>query len=509
MEQETTVIINTRKKRFDLMPWRNQTASSYYKEIGTIVEIDRKHYIITCFHGVKNVDEINFYSFKREGKSQNYKVVKKQGPKLEKLINAPELDISLIPLSEQESNKIQTDSFNPKLPNIGETVFMTILNTQRVNQNIKIIRKEFSCKILKISFESIISFHRTKIPILHMDTEKIICDYPDLTGISGSLVINTQKEIVGIISHIQQLGNTLAIIPSCFILRFIKEFQGSGNFRGLCSIVGRGVPACITDPKKHGYMMLDTYSINYNYSPTSTSEPSLGDNLRNLDLITKIDEQTITESGELYDECCSIQMPLETFIALNYFSDEMISLQLYRTVNGKNYKRFRIKLKARPVSTTCYLREIFDGRYLEIAGLIFIELSEDMLDFFEDLGYHLIGSVQKYRQLTPYRNRNRRVVVWIDIIHDKFSEDQLRLLQDKDLPLRNVFNQDYNLPIITKIDTKLENKQITNLDQLQILLTENCTIYGSLSEFLNVKIIIENGNIKTVQMYGKKSRNKL
>jgi hypothetical protein len=508
MDQSNFVIINTKRKRFDLQPWKNDDEVCNYRQIGTVIDIDGKKYILTCYHGVKNGISFTVYSFIENKRKGTYEIIKHQIETPDDIVSIPDFDISLIPYF-QAKGGIRWDIFckDLKLPKEGTKCQLTLQNpVRKANGQITLDTKKFSTHIVKTEFFSLISFHRIKVPFVQIETRNIKDSYPDLHGISGSCIVDNKNRIVGLVSHIQQLEDVVAVVPVASVNRLISEFRDRGNSKGLCSIVGKANVTKSTDNNNNAVLVVNSYDINYNYNPeTDTINSPTGFNIKDLDLILEVGHKKFNEKGELFDERLDSYVPLSTFIALNYMKDQLIPLTINRMSTNLEHRRFRIKLKSRPYRTTCYLNDVYDNRFFKVGGLIFVELSEDLVDFYEDLGLHLIGDIEKYRITTPYRNSNRKLIALVDLDKTKLSDEEFMFLENADLPMRKVFGHDFNIAILTNVG----NKKIHRLEQMKDVDFRDCSIYLSLSKFIRVRINLVEGKIKQISTFGKKSRNKI
>jgi hypothetical protein len=503
MDCQSTVIINTTTNSHDMMPWRDLNFISA-RECGTLLTINEKTYILTCFHGVKNAHTITIRSFEKKfnKKISHYQITKIVLPTTAKQHHLPEFDLTLIELDKIYKTALNLDMFDNIYPTVGEDLRLIMYDTKRIDQKIQIDRKEKICKVIKIDYDNLSSYHRTKIPYIYLSSESIIKEYPDLGGISGSLIINKKNKIIGIVSNIQQPENLLMIIPSYNCYRLIQEIISRGQTDGICSIVGKSGPIIGNKNYKSGHMIIKSYGVNYG---------SALNGIKDNDIITKIDNLDVNNFGQVFDSNCNSHIRLPAYIALNYITNSVINLEIQRSINGSIWSQLKIPITLRPINSTTYLPDIFNGKYYEIQGLIFVELSEDLIDYLEDININLIGVVEKYRKYSPYRNHNQKAIALIDINKNHMTKAEYELVTKHGLPYRRVLRRDFNIAIVTRIGTK----KISTLDIMRetfekICAEENkCNIYVVLSEFIKMNIVLENKQIEAIKLYGKKSRNKI
>ncbi len=319
-----------------------------------------------------------------------------------------------------------------------------------------------------------------------------------LDELSGSIVKNKSNEIVGIISKIFTDSKIISIIPTVSICRFFDEYKKNDTFYGICNIIAK-VKDCeieINNNTQYGLQIDDNYDINYNKCVFDNSilktTKIRGQNLRNNDVICEINNLKLNDENMVYCKAIGMNVPVSTYIALNYMIGDMIEFVIYRP--SSNIKR--IKIKARPIKTAKYLPILYDKKYIDYNGLIFIELSEELIELYVNNGYYFDKVVDEYMDKRPYRNSDEKIVVLIDIIRKKISKKDLLLFDKLNIPFECSTEQNYNIYKLTKIN---KNK-VTCLESIKDILTHKKDILYFTSSFkeTNLKIVYEKTTLSQI-----------
>ena len=112
----------------------------------------------------------------------------------------------------------------------------------------------------------------------------------------------------------KNLGILINIIPTILIKRFVQEINEYGKFNGLCNFIADMSFCEIPSEKEYGYYINNNYNIVYN---KHYKDPEL----KNGDVIIRINNKKITKHGQIYSNQIGRHIPISTFIALKYFMD--------------------------------------------------------------------------------------------------------------------------------------------------------------------------------------------
>ncbi len=373
------------------------------------------------------------------------------------------------------------NKFEKVLPQVGSKLKLHLLDQKhKSNDHVDIIKNIYDAVVENVTFENQQSFNMPRMPYIYAKSNELLkdkYDYSELKGISGSIVFDEKNNIMGIISSITDEG-LLSIVPSVTICRFIEEFIETHIFNGLCDIISKLALCCIDigqcdgRESKFSYLVEDNYGINYNTYTTMAYKGTIRSNLKDGDLICKINNNTFDSDGYVYYDQTDCRVPLSTYVALNYKCSESIPLTILRNNNKKEgYAEKNININSRPVWTTKYIADVFSNYYYNYNGLIFMELTEELIDHYDNHSIILVGSIEKYYQIRPYRNSNDKVIVLVDIIRNNMSDNENSTFDEIGLPLINIDNKNntYSLLVLKKIN----GKKVPTMRELKYLLNDN------------------------------------
>lgn len=474
--------------------------------VGTFIKINEKIYILACYHGVKHAETIFVHII---FKNKNMKAKKKFFMKTyEACVSVFSHELDLVLLETKSMTKINNNikyinmsQFNSNLPKINNTVSFSKNKIIFVSKDVvKLQCKTYECIIKGTEFLYLHSYNMPAIPYIKANIDYLFNERDNIKGISGSIVSqNQESEIIGMVSDIITKTMILNIIPSFVILRFLNEFVKTGSFKGLCSIMAK-LTICDIDMNNtniNAICIEDNYNINYNRDEYN-SKNIIGARLKKNDIIIKVNEKNINKNGMIY--CSKLgYILLTTYIAMHYQCNDLIKLMIVRKNDRGLFDKKNIKIRSRPIRTTKYIPIVHNNNYLELNGLIFVELNEELIEMNINNGIILKGLYINFYHNNPYRNNNKeKVLVLIDIMRNKLNDNILEMCDNYCLPLINTNENEYILPVIKQINKK---KKVLNLMEMYKILHQNVenTIYlhvGDKQPLLKIKIV--NKNIQNI-----------
>lgn len=432
--------------------------------IGTFIGIKDTHFILTCFHGIRNASNITIYQFNRN-KLSKYEVIP--------VITSCELDLALLRINTQvkkskkiKKHNININSFYLEFPKLNEELFTFLFKKFDYLSDNQIAINYSLCHCINrtITYERINSFNLPLMPYININMKSLPFNINE-SGISSSIVLNSNNQIIGMVSNMTTDNYLISVIPSITILRFLNEYIKYDNFLGICNIIAQKTLCEIefNNQKNIAYLITECYNINYNKN--LRYDNSLGHNLRTNDIIHSINNLKFNTNGYVYYDKLKCEIPFDTYIALNYMCGDFMTLGIYRMSNN-HLESKNIKLKARPLWTSKYISITEENKYLEFGGFVFIELSEEMLDRYRHHGIILSGHILDYYIRHPYRNGEEKIIILIDIIRSNFTDDILSQFNEIGIPLLNIKENKYSVSILTKIN----KRKVINIDQIHELL---------------------------------------
>lgn len=175
-----------------------------------------------------------------------------------------------------------------------------------------------------------------------------------------------------------------------------------------------------------------------------------------------------------------------------------IDLKLMRCTSGNNdYKKKRITIRARPLFSLKYIPISFNNNLYEYKGLIFAELSEDIINNYINVGIYIGMSVADYYLTKPYRSEIEYLIILVDINKTTLNNNLLKSINELGLPLINN-NKSYSIPYITKVN----KKKVCTLDELKNIMESNNDniIKLDVHNSNKLKIVIKNNDIEEIKI---------
>ena len=465
-EQDDNKVYIISKIIENITPWNKLNERKYIKtSIGTLINIKNKTYILTCFHGIKNAVDINCY------KKNNNKI---SIIKAKQKIISEELDLGLLEIENIIINTTTSiDTFDIKNKNNKLTMEIIIMERK---EKIDLIRKKYNFKEYIETNKKINCYSMPEIPYIEVENNEI---NDDIKGASGTPIYNDNK-IIGILNSM--IDNKLLITSYKVIKRFLKEYIETDNFKGLCDIL---IDKTLLELNDNQYKI--GYLITTILKKKDTEEFILKDN----DIICSINNNIIESDGKING------IYITEYITLhNYINKELI-VKIYRLIDNK-YRELDIKITLEPISINRILPIIYDNNYFNMDGMIFIELTEEHIEYYINRNKILVGNyINKYQQ-KPFNDKNNRCVIFYDIIRSNFNDIKLLEFDRKDLPMIKLDDDKITFLQLVKVnDVKIKNLKhfkkniiFKNNDKIELYLKSNNTI--------KYKLNIINNNLKII-----------
>ena len=465
--------------------------------IGNIFNINNSLINLTCFHCIKNTDNQSTI-IKNDKYDSHITHV------------SDELELALLNVDKMKYKYKFWGIDDLYLDSNIKNMNMYI---QTININKYMSNNKFEPITIKCTFKGILQSHKDKItsmnipqiPFYAVTLNQNFSDISELTGISGSFLMS-DKKILGMVSAIE--NSIVYVIPSYAIYRFLAEIKSTKLFNGICTLVGN-FTIC-NFPKNenstiitNGVYVENTFDINYNNYPYKDKNDKDNNkiayaNLKKNDIIIKINNIRLNEKGYIYDKKFNESVDFRTYIALNYTCGSIINLEIMRCTSGNNdYKKKNIMVRARPLYSLKYIPISFNNNLYEYKGLIFAELSEDIINNYINVGIYIGTSVSDYYLTKPYRSEIAYLIVLIDINKIALNDKLLKCVNDLGLPLVNN-NKSYSIPYVTK----LNKKKLCTLDEFKnaIETNEESIIKLNVYNSNKLKIIIKNNGIEEIKI---------
>ena len=402
----------------NITPWKKTdkpVTDAYSYGIGIVINLKNDLYVLTCAHVIlKSTYKLIMY---------RYTSNKLEEILLDVVCVADVLDLALLKLKTKSSaTAVNLCDFDKSILFDDDNIAsLNALSYELDKTKKKIIEQKYDCKVTNVKIQNIRYLNMPLLPWIEIIIkDDIIYNSEKLDGLSGSSIFINDK-IIGIISCYELDPKKIILTPRILIHRFIREFITTNEYNGLCNIIASTTNSEIeiNEKKYDGVQIENDYNINYNYNKKSYMKTRR--NLKKNDVIYEINNKKFKEiDGNmlLYDDNLSMNIPMSTYIALNYIVGDEIDLKIYRPSDtNKN-----LKINARSVKTTMYLPITHNYSYHNCNGLIFVELSKYMIEHYIDQNIGLYNIIGKYIFETPYRNNNDKIIVLVDIIKNEMSD---------------------------------------------------------------------------------------
>jgi len=172
------------------------------------------------------------------------------------------------------------------------------------------------------------------------------------------------KKIQGIVS--EQKDNKLIAIPSKVICRYLSEIMLDNKFE-ICSLYFEH------NIVNGEYIVVDTRKINYNIGAIYDRN-----NFFKYDIILDVDGNPLI-NGKVNDPSIELDLPLKTYIMLNYYPGGVINFLVKRNERTKN-----IIVNLRSINTILSIpyKNTIDTKYRKVNGIIYVELDENIIRYY-------------------------------------------------------------------------------------------------------------------------------
>lgn len=422
----TIIIIATvDHKKENITTWNKEKEKEkdlIRKGIGFFVQHNNKKMIVTAGHVIRNTKQIFGLKIIKDGMD----AIKID---LMLVINSIEFDIGILVLADEYLtdklfvNPLTLDDFKFTLPKEKDKVKLIALDTVDDQDGIFYKSKISKWFVKNITIEQIHSNNIPKSVLINISSidifESIVISY---NGLSGAPCFDIENKIIGMIDMApsdQDIFENVEIniIPILSIQRIIKEYVEYNMYKGICSLyfehefVTNKLFKHLHNLNNNYVKITNNYSINY------------GNNKYKLeigDVLLYIDNNYIDDNGHIYYPELKYKVPIHTYIMMNYISNETINITLIRNNNLIN-----LKIIATPIWK--YLFVPFSTNYgknktyVIYKDIIFIEISEDLIEQYVKQNEQLIGPFIEHHIHTKFREgkgkgEEERIVVLIDLV---------------------------------------------------------------------------------------------
>lgn len=433
--------------------------------MGFILTLNDESYVITCYHGIKNSHEIVGYTLDNKFTKYN----------LSMIVKSCTMDLALLKID----NRIDGYTINDLYRGLPTSDDLSV-NLYKINYNngnkTTINIKKYEKNKYNITYERLISFIQPELPYINIIEENpIVKENRDFNfeGTSGSIALY-DKKIIGIFSSITNDG-VITLTPSLSIIRFLNEYIKYGCIHGLCYIYGLKNIVRLNDHNiGYGLKLEGSHNIKHNKVINKNIK------LMDTDIIYKINNLKIDSN------CCVDNMPITTYIALNYMENDTIPLKILRTNSKKEHTKIEVNLKGVVIEKIKLIPEENNMKFVELYGLIFTEISEELLKDYYKKDIILVNEFIEKINKRPFSS-NRKIIVIVDINRDRIDREILNIIDELKFPLINIEENKYVMPELVKVNNIII-KNLKELSEIARLNIENISLKTYKKQKINIGV---------------------
>jgi len=286
--------------------------------------------------------------------------------------------------------------------------------------------------------------------------EAISCDILK-GGISGGLVTNENKKPIGLITLNIEKKN---IIIPFYIINILLKSQ----FNKYPKAIKFNIDVCEPeDETEYKYCLVITNEI----KTTLINEKTRS--FEKNDVICMVDDLYITKNGTIKTDMCKLDMEISTY--MNLKPENIIDIKYCR--NDNDIIKKETFLINEIIDDYISIRRYNTHEYYIYKGLIFVELSEEIIRYFslyfKKRGYMLSGQyVNDYNKYIL----KKRFIILIGLIKKNIPESIKNLLTDIELPFP-IDKKDRTVRFT--ILRRIGNKNIINIKELSESFSDDCS----------------------------------
>lgn len=335
---------------------------------GFFVNINDKVYVITCSHiiGLNNVRIFSYNSNNKNGVITNLKV--------HKIIN--DFDIAILEVEGDDitefvypNNQMQTK----KHDNAGYIIKPYVENNGKIGQIL--IKTTFQrMENLKFITEMVNGY---ELPFINLHANSTC----DLHGFSGSIVKNNDT-VVGMVMLSDVKTNVIHVMPFSIVIEIVKACIINDVYDLSVLIFNSNLVAETNESHEvsfYGHMITKSFGIQY------STDAQKSFTLKDGDIIISVNNNPIKSNGNIFCEELNLELKIKTYTMLQFIFKKFVNIEIIRkskkyeyTISGVNPQMYFSYNFQRQKTFLCW------------NGLIFIELSEDIMKYFKSKGISLV-----------------------------------------------------------------------------------------------------------------------
>ncbi|XWV26212.1 hypothetical protein QJ857_gp0864 [Tupanvirus soda lake] len=441
--------------------WRNLDLRSVYHTTGLVIKYQNKKYIVTTRQRLISCKNIVMYHCYFRGTEP---VMRND---LQIMFQSIEYNIVILGTKECDEfdltmSEIIYGDYDPKniCPSYDITKSKYVVptkrshfNTVRMDMDLESDTINYQAHIYDVKFVESFIYDTSYVPNNYM-YKFIFKNEPDskLYGICGAIIFNKKHQLVGMVSMCEE--NELFVLPTKALIKIVNDFFRFKN-----------------NPNQ--YSGITTLPFNYKINSDCVEITNTNIVISNTGkkLVKKNDKLIsignfdieINTDALVYDIDFKESIPLEIFVALNFDCDKPFDVILQRKKKIINISLYGMPVKDYlPLTNQSYYYPINSIPYVNLNGIIFVQLTHELLDI--TVYRNVILSNNLLDKYFADENDNFKKILIIDCLNheiaEKYKLPQLLPISEKQI---------LKCPFVTTIN----GKETTNLVELENIISTN------------------------------------
>jgi hypothetical protein len=450
-----------------------------FKGLGYIRKIDGKYFIITCNHVMK--PRSKYVAYQGTGKNTimmnlvphirlfeldiivlsvvDYKKIEPESESTQNVNNLVDVDLKEL-ISSENIKRIYNKSGSDKSNSNGETQNWLITGEYKAGDGVMLKHIPINTDIICID-ETIFCKGFADIPILSFRLEEndklftalkndfvVSTNEQLLKGLSGSIICNGNESISMIMMYMQNI-NTNEIYIKSIPLRLLDIIVECVIIRNFKSLIGIKLSKCVCDfdGKEYNARYITRTSCRL-INGRSTFQFNEGD------LIVQVDGNNFTENSLLQMDMLGCAVTINAYLFIKCMLDQEVDCTVIRS-DANETKMRTYSLSGIEYNDMFRCRTYHLGIF-EWNQMIFMEMSQQVIDYYESQGRPLTGWKNK---IDEYSLTDERYVILYNY-RKKVNLEKITQKQYDTMPC--LIDNNYFFYIVEKIG----NRKITNIKDL-------------------------------------------
>ncbi|ATZ80681.1 trypsin-like peptidase [Bodo saltans virus] len=422
---------------------------------GSIIKINDKIYVLTCYHILLDSDKIYVNIVDRNDLSIPIKF------KMKIVFCVEFLDLALLEFCESDYNfeKIKMYTIENFMMRMTEIEMVKNFNINFINEKNEMYT--FNLKYMYTEEINYISDFIAEYKIPFYKFTLLQNNEYQLQGLSGSIITNCENMAVGMICIAKELKYIYAF-PSILLMKCICSFLDYNIYSPRLIVFDNDIVIDVDDTGKEiGYGLQIKNDFGIDYQTVGKKKFMFKKN----DVIININGYSITKSGYIYDEEYGMNMSIRTFamfknifdnfLKIKYIRDEIENECIINGIDLQSYTAFN------------FISQKIEEKFIFCDGFIFIELTEKIIKYFRNKKIYIDDSILRNIINCDGKKKKFVVLVYIDFnFLEKTNKESFKNLKKNGYPYKN-----NKLMILQKV----ANEEVMNLNSLKKILTKNKT----------------------------------